>query len=80
MSVAGYAPSLSACASCGLEGPHRAFSPAAGGSLCTVCRVPGSANPAGGVSAVMTKGSGCGKARIVPRPGGVLRKHGGAAC
>lgn len=47
LSVAGYAPSLSACASCGLEGPHRAFSPAAGGSLCTVCRVPGSANPAG---------------------------------
>ncbi|SDS24938.1 DNA replication and repair protein RecO [Nocardioides scoriae] len=47
LAVAGYAPSFVACASCGLEGPHRAFSPAAGGSLCTTCRVPGSANPAG---------------------------------
>jgi DNA repair protein RecO (recombination protein O) len=47
LSVAGYAPSFWACASCGLEGPHRAFSPAAGGALCTTCRVPGSANPAG---------------------------------
>lgn len=47
MSVAGYAPSCWACASCGLDGPHRAFSPAAGGALCTRCRVPGSANPAG---------------------------------
>jgi DNA repair protein RecO (recombination protein O) len=46
MAVAGYAPSCSACASCGLEGPHRAFSPAAGGSLCPRCRVPGSASPA----------------------------------
>ena len=46
LSVAGYAPSFSACASCGLEGPHRAFSPAAGGSLCPGCRVPGSASPA----------------------------------
>ena len=26
--VAGYAPSFDACARCGLEGPHRAFSPA----------------------------------------------------
>ena len=47
LSVAGYAPSFSACAGCGLEGPHRAFSPAQGGALCTTCRVPGSANPAG---------------------------------
>ena len=47
LSVAGYAPSFWACASCGLEGPHRAFSPAQGGALCTTCRVPGSANPAG---------------------------------
>lgn len=46
MAVAGYAPSCWACASCGLEGPHRSFSPAAGGSLCSRCRVPGSANPA----------------------------------
>ena len=47
LSVAGYAPSFWACAGCGLEGPHRAFSPAQGGALCTTCRVPGSANPAG---------------------------------
>ena len=53
LSVAGYAPSFSACASCGLEGPHRAFSPAAGGSLCPSCRVPGSANPAGETLALL---------------------------
>ena len=46
LSVAGYAPSFDACARCGVEGPHRAFSPAAGGMLCATCRVPGSANPA----------------------------------
>lgn len=46
MSVAGYAPSCWACASCGLEGPHRSFNPGAGGALCPRCRVPGSASPA----------------------------------
>lgn len=46
MAVAGYAPSFDACARCGLEGPHRAFSPAAGGILCGRCRMPGSASPA----------------------------------
>jgi len=46
LSVAGYAPSFHACARCGLEGPHRAFSPAAGGMLCSGCRVPGTASPA----------------------------------
>jgi DNA repair protein RecO (recombination protein O) len=46
LAVAGYAPSFDACASCGLEGPHRAFSPSAGGTLCPTCRVPGSASPA----------------------------------
>lgn len=45
LSVAGYAPSFEACAQCGLEGPHRAFSPAAGGMLCGGCRMPGSASP-----------------------------------
>lgn len=48
MSVAGYAPSCWACASCGLEGPHGAFNPGAGGALCARCRVPGSASPAAG--------------------------------
>jgi DNA repair protein RecO (recombination protein O) len=46
LSVAGYAPSFDACARCGLEGPHRSFSPAAGGMLCSGCRVPGTASPA----------------------------------
>ena len=46
LSVAGYAPSFEACARCGSQGPHRAFSPAAGGMLCSTCRVPGTASPA----------------------------------
>ncbi|MGI8645975.1 MAG: DNA repair protein RecO [Nocardioides sp.] len=46
LSVAGYAPSFDACARCGIEGPHRSFSPAAGGMLCGSCRVPGTASPA----------------------------------
>ncbi|MGH3371987.1 MAG: DNA repair protein RecO [Nocardioidaceae bacterium] len=46
LSVAGYAPSFEVCARCGVEGPHRSFSPAAGGMLCGACRLPGSANPA----------------------------------
>ncbi len=46
LSVAGWAPSFDGCARCGLEGPHRSFSPAAGGMLCASCRVPGSASPA----------------------------------
>lgn len=46
LAVAGYAPSFEACARCGLMGPHRAFSPAAGGVLCPGCRVPGAAHPA----------------------------------
>ena len=46
LSVAGYAPSFDHCARCGDEGPHRWFSPAAGGVLCVTCRVPGAANPA----------------------------------
>jgi DNA repair protein RecO (recombination protein O) len=46
LAVAGYAPSFDGCARCGLEGPHRAFSPAAGGMLCATCRVPGTASPA----------------------------------
>lgn len=45
LAVAGYAPSFDACARCGLEGPHRWFNPAQGGSLCATCRVPGSAAP-----------------------------------
>jgi DNA repair protein RecO (recombination protein O) len=46
LAVAGYAPSFDGCARCGLEGPHRAFNPQAGGVLCPDCRLPGSAQPA----------------------------------
>lgn len=46
LSVAGYAPTFEACARCGVEGPHLAFNAAAGGMLCSDCRLPGSARPA----------------------------------
>ena len=58
LAVAGYAPTFSHCARCGDEGPHRWFSPAAGGALCSDCRVPGSASPSaatlGLLSALLT--------------------------
>lgn len=38
LAVAGWAPSFTDCARCGLEGPHRAFAVAAGGSVCAQCR------------------------------------------
>jgi DNA repair protein RecO (recombination protein O) len=46
LAVAGYAPTFTDCARCGTVGPHRAFSPAAGGAVCEVCRPAGSARPA----------------------------------
>ena len=46
LAVAGYAPSFSDCARCGVVGPHRAFSPSAGGAVCEHCRPAGSARPA----------------------------------
>jgi DNA repair protein RecO (recombination protein O) len=46
LAVAGYAPTFADCAACGRPGPHRAFSTAAGGSLCSDCRMPGTASPA----------------------------------
>jgi len=45
LSVAGYAPSLEACAHCGAEGPHRSFSVSGGGVVCSECRTPGTASP-----------------------------------
>jgi DNA repair protein RecO (recombination protein O) len=45
LAVAGYAPSFADCASCGARGPHRAFSPAAGGAVCVDCRPSGSSAP-----------------------------------
>ncbi|MDT0203287.1 DNA repair protein RecO [Nocardioides sp. AE5] len=53
LSVAGYAPSFDTCARCDAPGPHRWFNPAAGGILCTTCRLPGSANPAPETVALM---------------------------
>jgi DNA repair protein RecO (recombination protein O) len=46
LAVAGYAPTFADCAACGRPGPHRGFSAAAGGSLCSDCRLPGMATPA----------------------------------
>jgi len=46
MGYAGWAPALSACAVCGTEGRHRAFSVPAGGCVCQDCRPPGAAHPA----------------------------------
>lgn len=46
LAVGGYAASFSDCARCGAAGPHRAFSVAAGGAVCSDCRPPGSAAPA----------------------------------
>jgi DNA repair protein RecO (recombination protein O) len=34
---------LAGCAGCGAPGPHRAFAPAAGGSVCPACRPPAAA-------------------------------------
>jgi DNA repair protein RecO (recombination protein O) len=46
LAIAGYAPSFSDCARCGLAGPHRAFSAALGGAVCERCRPAGAARPA----------------------------------
>ncbi len=46
LSVAGWAPSFDECARCGAPGPHRAFAVALGGTVCALCRPPGSAAPA----------------------------------
>jgi DNA repair protein RecO (recombination protein O) len=46
LAVAGWAPSFSDCARCGVVGPHQAFSPVAGGAVCERCRPAGSSRPA----------------------------------
>ena len=45
LAVAGYAPSFTDCARCGLVGPHAGFSAATGGVVCERCRPAGSARP-----------------------------------
>lgn len=43
MEIAGWSPSLFACAQCGAAGPHHAFHPSPGGAVCVHCRPQGSA-------------------------------------
>ncbi|MQY11552.1 DNA repair protein RecO [Streptomyces sp. RB5] len=45
LAVNGYAASFADCAKCGISGPNRFFSVAAGGVVCGDCRVPGSVVP-----------------------------------
>lgn len=52
-SVAGYHPTLGACAACGAAGDHAAFNLAAGGSLCPACAPPGSDPLSAGVLDVL---------------------------
>ncbi|MFF8279216.1 DNA repair protein RecO [Streptomyces lateritius] len=58
LAVNGYAPSFEDCAKCGIHGPNRFFSVAAGGVICGDCRVPGSVVPSpeaiGLLSALLT--------------------------
>lgn len=53
MKSAGWAPSLSECASCGKGGDHRAFAVAAGGAVCADCRPGGATVPAPASLALM---------------------------
>lgn len=54
-SVAGYHPTLTACAACGAPGDHAAFNLAAGGSLCSACAPPGSDPLSEGVLEVLRR-------------------------
>lgn len=45
LAIAGWAPSFSACARCGAEGPHRWFAVTSGGALCERDRIAGAATP-----------------------------------
>ncbi|WP_104179758.1 DNA repair protein RecO [Arthrobacter sp. B0490] len=45
LSTAGWAPSFTDCARCGVPGPHSAFSAPLGGAVCADCRPPGAASP-----------------------------------
>jgi DNA repair protein RecO (recombination protein O) len=50
---AGYGLALQECARCGTPGPHAAFSVAAGGSVCPICRPSGAASPSSSVLALL---------------------------
>src|SRR5699024_11237908 len=43
LAIGGWAASFTDCARCGAPGPHRAFTPALGGAVCSDCRPPGAA-------------------------------------
>jgi DNA repair protein RecO (recombination protein O) len=45
LAISGYAPSFYDCARCDKPGPHRAFSVAAGGTVCDDCKISGSVLP-----------------------------------
>ncbi|MCL2802449.1 MAG: DNA repair protein RecO [Micrococcales bacterium] len=45
LALAGYAPSFDQCATCSAPGPHKFFSPSAGGMVCDNCRPAGSTAP-----------------------------------
>lgn len=46
LAISGWAPSVTACASCGTSGPHSAFSIPEGGMMCENCRPVGASAPA----------------------------------
>lgn len=54
LAVNGYAPSFQDCAKCGIHGPNRFFSVAAGGVICADCRVPGSVVPSAEAVALLS--------------------------
>src|SRR3954453_16612808 len=53
MTIAGYEPSLEACARCGEPGPHRFFAVAAGGVVCPEHRPGGAATVSPAATAVL---------------------------
>lgn len=53
LAVGGYAPALESCFRCEKSGPHRFFSLAGGGSVCSDCRPSGSATVSSDALALM---------------------------
>jgi DNA repair protein RecO (recombination protein O) len=78
LAVAGYAPSFSNCARCGVTGLHRAFSAALSGVKCERCRPGGAAHASDTLAllGVLIEGS-CSEAHRVPDH--VAREAGGIA-
>ncbi|MHA7207836.1 DNA repair protein RecO [Arthrobacter sp. MDT1-65] len=53
LSTAGWAPSFTDCARCGVPGAHSAFSAPLGGAVCADCRPPGAASPSSATMALL---------------------------